>query len=190
MVWPSVVEATPFSRSLPVCRLHANCHASDPNFSHWNAHQEHIWSFTILMKGIHLTAVLICDLLVLPERSHSPSIGWAHREACSNLQHRRSLEPCFKREPSPVFIKAWQTPTTGSTQPHFEVLFSDKKESCSIHKSVYGLGSCRYNGNILRLRSYTSCLLVLAILFPFLNLLVFSRHLNGLCYSTRDSYKK
>lgn len=101
--------------------LHTISRALDPNFSHWNAHREHIFRFKILLKRsrIYLAAVFICDLCVTPERSHPPSISCSHRGdwACANLQDWCCLEPCFKRDHSPAIIKASQTRMTEQFAP-------------------------------------------------------------------------
>lgn len=115
---------------------------------------------------IHLTAAFICDLPVTPERSPSPSISCAHRDAeALELAQISTTGGAWNRRCNHQGLTNQYDGAAGSAQLHFKVSFPDKNKSCSIDKSVCGLESCRYNGNILRLRSHISCSPIL-FLFP------------------------
>lgn len=154
---PSFVGSTSFSRSLPIlCAfpLHPDSHAWDPDSPRWNAHREHIFWFKILMKWsqIYLTAVFICDLLVTPERSHSPSISCGHRKA-DQLSLSKSLRLVL---PGALASRGCDHQTTTNLTDQSDS-WLHQPIATSIRKSVYGLESCRHNGNILWLCYYISC---------------------------------
>lgn len=185
MVSPSFVGTTSFSRSLPVCVPIPYM----PTLAHWTPishaemHIESIFSglrFLMKRSRMYLTAVFICDLPVTPERSHPPSISCAHRDAQAiELAQISTTGAAWSLASRGSTHRKSNDRAAGSTQPHFKVSFSDKKKRCSIHKPVFGLESCRFNGNVLLLRSYISrshrgghSLLVLPYPFSFPNLLV------------------
>lgn len=92
----------------------------------------------------YLTAVFICDLLVTPERSHSPSISCGHREA-EQLSLSKSLRLVL---PGALASRGWDHQTTTNLTEQSDS-WLHRPIATSIRKSVYGLESCRHNGNIV-----------------------------------------
>lgn len=145
--------------------------------------------FLMKRSRMYLTAVFICDLSVTPERSHPPSISCAHRRLSLRKSPRLVLPGALLQEGALTGNQTIEqlAPPNLALRSRFQI----RKKRCSIHKSVFGLESCRFNGNVLRLRSYISrsrrggqSLLVLPHPFPFSQPACLSRQLNGVRYCT------